>query len=185
MDMPVLNVAYKQWFSEIKRKVQQAQLKVAANSNAILVELYWDLGREIIARQIEFKWGDNFLQQLSTDLKGSFPEINGFSRRNLYTIRQWYMFFSTKYEFVPQPVAQLPWSYQTLLISKVKDIEILIQYAVATHENNWSRSTLEANIKSGFHLRAGKADHNFKLVLPKPQSDLAISLHHGAEIPSL
>lgn len=174
MDMPILDAAYKQWFGEIKRKVQQAQLRAAVNSNIILIELYWDLGKEIVARQMEFRWGDNFLLQLSTDLKGSFPEINGFSRRNLYTIRQWYIYFSNKYEFVPQAVAQLPWSHQTLLVSKVKDMEILMQYAIATHKNNWSRDTLEAKIKGGFHLRVGKADHNFELTLPKPQSDLAI-----------
>lgn len=174
MDKPVLDANYKEWFLEIKRKVQQSQLRTAVNSNIILIELYWDLGKEIVARQSEFKWGDNFLQQLSTDLKGSFPKINGFSRRNLYTIRQWYLCFSDKFEFVPQPVAQLPWTYQTLLVSKIKDIDILIQYAYAAHKNNWSRDTLEAKIKSAFHLRAGKADHNFELTLPKPQSDLAI-----------
>ncbi|MBW8682848.1 hypothetical protein K1Y79_00760 [Chitinophaga sp. B61] len=95
-----------------------------------------------MSRQAEFKWGDNFLQQLSTDLKASFPQVNGFSRRNLYTIRQWYLFFSQQFEFVPQPVAQLPWSYQRTLISKVKDIDIAIVYANATHKNGWSRDTL-------------------------------------------
>ncbi|GGB23121.1 PDDEXK nuclease domain-containing protein [Puia dinghuensis] len=164
---------YKEWFAEIKRKVQQAQLRAAANFNAVLIELYWDLGKEILAREAEFKWGDNFLEQLSADLKANFPKINGFSRRNLYSIRQWYLFFSQRFEFVPQPVAQLPWSYQRLLISKIKDIELAILYAKATYKNGWSRDALEANIKSSYHLRLGKADHNFELTLPKPQSDLA------------
>jgi predicted nuclease of restriction endonuclease-like (RecB) superfamily len=168
-----MDKGYKDWFLEVKRKVQQAQLKAAVNFNIVLIELYWDLGKEIVNRQIEFKWGDNFLQQLSIDLKASFPQINGFSRRNLYTIRQWYLFFSQQFEFVPQPVAQLPWSYQRLLVSKIKDIEIAITYANATHKNSWSRDTLEANIKGNYHLRLGKADHNFELTLPKPQSDLA------------
>ncbi|NML38130.1 DUF1016 domain-containing protein [Chitinophaga sp. G-6-1-13] len=66
------------------------------------------------------------MEQLSSDLKKSFPQINGFSHRNLYTIRQWYAFFSQQFEFVPQPVAQLPWSYQRLLISKTKELETLI-----------------------------------------------------------
>ena len=102
---------YKEWFSQIKHKVQQAQLRAVHNFNVVLIELYWDLGKEIVMRKSEFKWGDNFIQQLSVDLKASFPQINGFSRRNLYTIRQWYLFFSQQFEFVPQPVAQLPWSY--------------------------------------------------------------------------
>jgi predicted nuclease of restriction endonuclease-like (RecB) superfamily len=138
-----------------------------------LIDLYWDLGKEIVVRETEFKWGDNFLQQLSADLKANFPQINGFSRRNLYTIRQWYLFFSQKFEFVPQAVAQLPWSYQRLIVSKIKDIEVAVLYAKAARKNNWSRDALEVNIKGNYHLRLGKAAHNFELTLPKPQSDLA------------
>ena len=164
---------YKEWFAEIKRKVQQAQLRAAASFNTVLIDLYWDLGKEIVNRETGFKWGDNFLQQLSADLKANFPQINGFSRRNLYTIRQWYLFFSQKFEFVPQAVAQLPWSYQRLIVSKIKDIEVAVLYAKATRKNNWSRDALEVNIKGNYHLRLGKADHNFELTLPKPQSDLA------------
>jgi predicted nuclease of restriction endonuclease-like (RecB) superfamily len=174
MSTAILGTEYRQWLLQLKQKVQQAQLKVAASTNAILIELYWELGKEIVSRENQFKWGDNFLEQLSMDLKDSFPEITGFSRRNLYTIRQWYLFFSQQFEFVPRPVAQLPWSYQRLIISKLKDIEIAILYADATLKNNWSRDTLEANIKSDYHLRLGKADHNFEHTLPKPQSDLAI-----------
>nr|WP_222838159.1 PDDEXK nuclease domain-containing protein [Chitinophaga pinensis] len=169
-----MNKEYQAWLSQIKYKVQQAQLRAAQNFNVALIELYWELGSEIVARQKDFKWGDNFLQQLAIDLKLSFPQINGFSRRNLYTIRQWYLFFSQQFEFVPQPVAQLPWSYQRLLISKVKDIDIAIVYANATHKNGWSRDTLETNISRNYHLRLGKSDHNFEVALPKPQSDLAL-----------
>lgn len=164
---------YNEWFLEIKAKVQRAQLKAASNFNIVLIELYWQLGKEIVERQAQFKWGDNFLQQLSADLKNSFPKINGFSRRNLYTIRQWYLFFAGNYEFVPQPVAQLPWSYQTLLISKVKEMETVMIYANAVHKHGWSRDTLEVNISNNFHLRIGSADHNFEVTLPRPQSDLA------------
>lgn len=164
---------YEEWFLEIKVKVQRAQLKAASNFNIVLIELYWQLGREIVERQAQFKWGDNFLQQLSVDLKSNFPKINGFSRRNLYTIRQWYLFFSANHEFVPQPVAQLPWSYQTLLISKVKEMEAVMVYANAVHKHGWSRDTLEVNIKNNFYLRLGSADHNFEATLPRPQSDLA------------
>lgn len=174
MNTSILDAAYRQWLLQLKQKVQQAQLKAAASTNNILIELYWDLGREIVTRQEKFKWGDNFIEQLAVDLKHVFPEISGFSRRNLYSIRQWYLFFSSQFEFVPQAVAQLPWSYQRLLISKIKEVEIALLYATAAHKNNWSRNTLEANINSRYHLRLGKAAHNFEYTLPKPQSDLAI-----------
>ena len=153
---------------------QRAQLKAAASTNLILIELYWELGREIIDRQLQFNWGDNFLEQLSTDLRHLFPEISGFSRRNLYAIRQWYLFFSAKFEIVPQPVAQLPWSYQRLIVSKVKEVETALLYADIALKNNWSRDTLEVNIKNRYHLRLGSSGHNFEHTLPKPQSDLAI-----------
>ena len=72
-------------------------------------EMYWDLGKEIILKQKSTSWGDSVLERLALDLKLSFPNINGFSRRNLYAIRQWYLFYSSQSEFVPQPVAQIPW----------------------------------------------------------------------------
>ncbi|HSC37090.1 MAG TPA: PDDEXK nuclease domain-containing protein, partial [Chitinophagaceae bacterium] len=77
-------------------------------------------------------------------------------------------------EVVQRPVAQLPWRYQILLVQKIKDLETMLLYAKAVQKNNWSKDTLEANIKSSYHLRLGKADHNFEQTLPKPQSDLAI-----------
>jgi len=61
--------AYKDWLLEIKNKVRQAQLKAVVNFNIALIELYWELGKEIVSRQTESKWGDNFLEQLSIDLK--------------------------------------------------------------------------------------------------------------------
>ncbi|MHA4807367.1 PDDEXK nuclease domain-containing protein [Flavitalea flava] len=165
---------YRYWLLEIKRKVQQAQLKAAASVNNVLIEIYWDLGKEITLREKDFSFGENFIGQVATDLKREFPGIKGFSRRNLYAIRQWYLFFSNFGEVVHQPVAQLPWRHQLLLIQKFKELEIILLYANAVHKNSWSRDSLEVNIKNGYHLRAGKADHNFQLTLPKPQSDLAV-----------
>jgi predicted nuclease of restriction endonuclease-like (RecB) superfamily len=170
----LIDKAYQAWFIEIKRKVQQAQLKAAASVNNTLIEIYWDLGREITLREKDFAYGENSLGQVAADLKHEFPGIKGFSRRNLYAIRQWYLFFSSHGVVVHQAVAQLPWRHQLLLVQKIKDLTILLLYANATHKNNWSRDTLEANIKSGYHLRIGNADHNFQLTLPKPQSDLAV-----------
>lgn len=172
----LVNTEYTKWLAQLKQKVQQAQLKSASNNNKILIELYWDLGKEITLREKEFAYGENFIEKLATDLKHAFPDIKGFSRRNLYAIRQWYLFFSANGGVVQQAVAQLPWGYQLLLIQKIKDLETIILYANATHKNNWSRDTLEANIKNNYHLRTGHTtiDHNFEHTLPQPQSDLAI-----------
>src|SRR5690349_4092361 len=118
METAMTDPGYRQWLLQLKQKVQQAQLKAAANTNSVLVELYWELGKEITSREKEFTYGENFINQIATDLQREFPGIKGFSRRNLYAIRQWYLFFQSNGGVVQWPVAQLPWRYQLLLIQK-------------------------------------------------------------------
>ena len=142
--------------------------------NTQLIELYWDLAKDIVNKQQEANWGDNVLEQLSTDLKSSFPDINGFSRRNLYAIRQWYLFYSTVSEFVPQAVAQIPWGHNRLIITKIKNTKEALFYCNATLENSWSREQLEISIKNQYYQSKGKAVTNFQHTLPQLQSELAV-----------
>lgn len=172
--MKVQPLQYNKWFETIKLKIKSAQLKAAITVNTQLMELYWDLARDIVNKQKEANWGDSVLEQLATDLKLSFPDIHGFSRRNLYAIRQWHLFYSTVSEFVPQPVAQIPWGHNRLIISKVKNTKEALFYANATIENGWSREQLEINIKNKYFQSKGKAVTNFKTTLPKIQSQLAV-----------
>lgn len=125
MNKKILDREYVQWLKVLKQKVLQAQLKAAAGTNSVLIRLYWDLGREITEREKEFSYGENFISKVAKDLNREFPEIKGFSRRNLYAIRQWYLFFSGHGGLVHQPGAQLPWRHQLLLIQKVKKLEVI------------------------------------------------------------
>ena len=84
-----LDKSYATWLKTIKQKIKLAQLKAAVSINIQLMGLYWELGRDIVQKQNEANWGDAILEQLAIDLKLSFPDMNGFSRRNLYAIRQW------------------------------------------------------------------------------------------------
>lgn len=138
------------------------------------MELYWDLAKDIVNKQSDADWGDAILEQLATDLKLSFPDINGFSRRNLYAIRQWYLFYSNISEFVPQPVAQIPWGHNRLIISKVKNTKEALFYCNATVEYGWSREQLEIQIKNNYYQAKGKSITNFENTLPQPQSQLAV-----------
>lgn len=95
-----VDVHYKNWLKTIKHKIKSAQLKAAVAVNTQLLELYWDLGKDIAQKQKDANWGDAVLEQLSIDLKLAFPSIKGFSRRNLYAIKQWYNFYSKEAEFV-------------------------------------------------------------------------------------
>jgi predicted nuclease of restriction endonuclease-like (RecB) superfamily len=174
MGKALIDKDYGKWILQLKAKVKQAQLKAAVLSNKVLIEVYWELGKGITERQKKFGYGESFIDQIALDLKLEFPDVKGFSRRNLYAIKQWYLFFNENGGIVHQPGAQLPWRHQVLLIQKFKDLKIIDLYARSVIRYGWSRSTLEANIKDNYHLRIGAADHNFDTTLPKPQSDLAI-----------
>jgi hypothetical protein len=80
---------YKAWLADIKSKVRNAQLKAAVAVNTQLLEFYWELGADIVEKQKNAKWGDGLIEQLSRDLMSEFPEMKGFSRRNLMYIQEW------------------------------------------------------------------------------------------------
>ncbi|XZE17612.1 PDDEXK nuclease domain-containing protein [Pirellulaceae bacterium SH449] len=101
------NNDYRQWIVSIKERIQSSQIKAAIAVNRELLELYWYLGEQILEKQQSAKWGEGFLEQMSNDLKAEFPEIKGFSLRNLKYMRQWVRFWSPLFEIGPQPVAQL------------------------------------------------------------------------------
>ena len=85
---------YKQWLIDLKGRIRQSQIKAAIKVNTELLRLYWDLGQDIVARQMETVWGNGFLKQLSKDLLREFPDMTGFSQSNMYYIKQFYVFYS-------------------------------------------------------------------------------------------
>lgn len=85
--------AYVSWLGDLKDRVQQVQTKAAVSVNRELLTFYWELGCEIIEKQESTTWGSGFLKQLSSDLSSEFPDIRGFSLRNLKYIRQWCQFY--------------------------------------------------------------------------------------------
>ncbi|BDU51571.1 PDDEXK nuclease domain-containing protein [Haliovirga abyssi] len=169
------NIDYKNWISNLKLKFRNSQIKASISVNRELLNFYWELGEDITNMQLKYKWGSNFLKNLSSDLKREFPEIKGFSERNLKYIRQWYLFWN-KDEIGQQVVAQLktiPWGSNIVIISKCNNIEEATFYLNNILENGWSRSVLLHHIKSNLYKREGKAITNFKETLPEIYSDLA------------
>jgi hypothetical protein len=88
------NPNYSRWLSDLKTKVRNARLKAAVTVNSELLSFYWELGADIVQKQAQSNWGDGFLNQLSKDLMAEFPDMKGFSLRNLKYIKQWYLFYS-------------------------------------------------------------------------------------------
>lgn len=102
-----MNADYKQWLTQLKAQIRSAQVKAALKVNAELIELYWQLGLEILQKETSAVWGDGLIPQLSKDLLIEFPELKGFSRSNLYYIRKWVLFYNGSV-IVQQVVGQLP-----------------------------------------------------------------------------
>jgi len=171
---------YIEWLKSLKEKFKQFQLKAAVKVNTELLNFYWDLGKEIIEKQKETKWGSKFLERLSKDLMNEFPEVKGFSKRNLEQIRRWYLFWNDYIQIAQQPasqilnfITQIPWWHNVVIISKCQNPEQALFYVKKTIENGWSRNVLIHQIESNLYERTGKALTNFDSTLPKPQSDLA------------
>lgn len=165
---------YKAFIHDIKQRVQSAQIKAAVTVNQALLQLYWDLAERIVEKQQATAWGDGFLLQMSRDLQAEFPDMKGFSKRNLELIRQWYRFWSEQPAIAKQLVAQIPWGHNLVIISKIKNIEEAAFYVQKTMQNNWSRVVLTHQIENNLYQRQGKAISNFQATLPALQSDLAI-----------
>jgi len=91
---PLKTPEYRNWLTDIKQRIRQAQVKAAMQVNTALLNFYWELGAEIVERQKSAKWGSGFLKQLSADLMAEFPDMKGFSYRNIRAIRQWYLFYN-------------------------------------------------------------------------------------------
>jgi hypothetical protein len=93
-DALVTTSEYREWLKSIKQRLRQAQVKAAVQVNTALLTFYWELGADIVQRQKTAQWGSGFLKQLSADLMAEFPDVGGFSYRNIRAIRQWYLFYS-------------------------------------------------------------------------------------------
>ncbi|NDV82538.1 DUF1016 N-terminal domain-containing protein [Bacteroides sp. 51] len=74
---------FRQWLIDLKGRIRQSQLRAAVKVNSELLQLYWDLGQDIVVRQIDAVWGSGFYSRLSKELKREFPDTQGFSVTSL------------------------------------------------------------------------------------------------------
>lgn len=173
MDIKIFEKEYTDWLKEVKTKIKSAQIKAALSANSEMIALYWDIGKSITEKQEYNHWGSSVVERLSKDLKREFPEMSGFSRTNLFAMRQFYLFYKNSSELVQQLVGLIPWGHTYLIISKIKNIDEAIFYSQQTLENNWSRDILAMQIETKLFERQGKAITNFEKTLPSANSDLA------------
>jgi predicted nuclease of restriction endonuclease-like (RecB) superfamily len=164
---------YQGFLQTIKSRIQQAQLRALVAVNSELIRLYWQIGHEIWRRQQAQGWGTKVITQLSRDLHKEFPEMRGFSQRNLQYMRTLAEAYPDETQFTQQAVAQIPWGHHTILLDKVPDPVARRWYIQQTIAHGWSRNILEIQIETRLFERRGKALTNFRNTLPELQSDLA------------
>lgn len=165
------NQEYKALFERIKIQVQQSQIKAMLSVNKEMLLLYWNIGKEILQRQEKEGWGTKVIAQLARDLKRNFPNMGGFSERNLKYMRAFAKVYPD-FEIVQPPVAQLTWSHNLILIDKIKDEKIRFWYAEQAIINGWSRDMLVIHIERKLHQVQGALPTNFQKNLPAADSDL-------------
>jgi predicted nuclease of restriction endonuclease-like (RecB) superfamily len=174
-NLPITGKGYDEFLKDLKNRIRSAQVKAALAVNRELVLLYWQIGRQILARQKLEGWGAKVVGQLAKDLKSEFPDMTGLSRTNLLYMRA----FAEAYPdeaIVQQAVGQIPWGHNVRILDAVKDPEQRLWYIQQTIANGWSRNVLVLQIESHLFERQGSAITNFEQALPKPQSDLAQQL---------
>ena len=163
---------YTNLLTSLKARIQQERIKAVISANFAMVMLYWDIGVSILERQQNEGWGSKVVDRLSFDLKESFPDMKGFSSRNLKYMRKFAEHWPDR-GIVQEVLAQITWYHNLALMEKLKKPELQKWYAKKTIENGWSRNILVAQIETRLHERIGKSTNNFELALPPADSDMA------------
>lgn len=166
---------YAAWLAGLKARIHQERLHVVLAGNAFMVLLYWDLGRSILEKQADQGWGSRVIDRLAADLRQAFPEMKGFSPRNLKYMRSFAAAWPER-SIVQGSLAQLPWYHHIALLEKLDQAELRLWYAAKTLEQGWSRNILALQIEAQAHKRLGMAQTNFPATLPPSDSDLAVQV---------
>ncbi len=169
-DMPVTG-DYMTFLNAIKTDILQTQMRAAIAITQELTMLYWRIGKMIDEKMKIEGWGTKVVDVLARDIKIAFPDLKGFSLRNLRYMR---LFFETYPQFnFAAAAAKLPWWHNIVILEKLKNNDQRLWYAEQALQKGWSRDTLIENIESDLYRRQGGPVTNFSDKLPKPTSALA------------
>ena len=185
----IIDNDYKQWVEALVVRYRQSQIKAAVKVNTEQLLFNLSLGKDIVERQEENKYGSKFYASLSRDLKEEIPDVEGLSESNIRYCKRFYQLYCQTIENLPQLVEELknenlpqvveelcsiPWGHHRLIIDRCSnDPQKALFFVSQTIENGWSRAMLLNWIDTGLYERQGKAITNFSVSLPAPDSDLA------------
>lgn len=180
-----IDTDYAAWIAELGRRYRQSQIKAAFSVNTEMLKFYWSVGRDIARMNIQERWGQGVMKQLSIDLTHAL-DSKGFSETSIGYMRRFYLLYPESDTISPQVegeiypqvggeiIFRVPWSHHKEIIDKVKgDTAKGLFFAKKTLENAWGRGTLLNFLSTDLYERQGIAETNFALTMPAPDSDLA------------
>lgn len=163
---------YLSFIDNIKNEIKKQRLSVVLSANASMICLYWNIGKAILNKQAEEGWGSKVIDRISKDINDAFPDMSGFSPRNIKYMRKFAEVWND-YEIMQRTAAQIPWRSNILLMDKLSNQDERVWYAQKTLENGWSRDVLALQVESRLIERRGKSVNNFPIALPPADSDMA------------
>ena len=104
-----IDTDYADWIAEVKHRYRSAQVKAAVRVNAEKLLFNWQLGRDLVQKKAEERWGAGVVEQISLDLRKEFPQDDGFSTSNLWYMKKWYLFYTndTDLQILQRAVGEL------------------------------------------------------------------------------
>jgi predicted nuclease of restriction endonuclease-like (RecB) superfamily len=163
---------YAKTLESIKRRIRAERLRTVLSANSAMVLLYWDIGQFILYRQEKSGWGARVIDRMAFDLHKAFPDMQGFSPRNLKYMRAFSAAWPER-AIVQGPLAQITWYQNVALLEKLDNPKDRLWYARAAAADGWSRDIMVLQIEQAAHRRQGKAINNFKKILPPAKSEMA------------
>ena len=170
--------SYKVWLVSIKNQIKSAQIKTSIAVNEEMLNLYWNIGKDISEKHFDSQYGSGFFDNLSKDLKNDFPDSQGFSSRNLRYMKKFYDFY--KDEILHQAGAELedilftiPWRHHIEIFTRSKSVNEALFFVQKSKENGWSRAMLINMMDTRLYETRGNTINNFSLTLPKEDSECA------------
>lgn len=158
--------SYNRFLKEIKSKISKSQYEALKTVNKQLINLYTEIGKMIHEKQEKFGWGKSVVENLAKDLKLEFPDIKGFSERNLWNMRQFYLEYKDDEKMQPL-VAEISWTKNILIMSKIKDRLAREFYLKMTAKFGWTKSVLVNQLENKAYEKYLLNQTNFDDALPE------------------
>lgn len=176
MDSNLIDKEYNGFIIDIKNKIRNSQYEAMKAVNKTLINLYWGIGKEIYNQQQEKGWGKSIVEVLANEIKKDFPDVQGFSARNLWRMRNLYVEYKDS-EILPPLVAEISWSKNIIIMEKCKEPLEREFYIKMTKKYGWTKDVLINHIENKSYEKYLLNQTNFDETLPEKyinQAKLAV-----------